>query len=157
MCDLMHQLFIQLFTGGEARACRLSSVLHYCLETCRQAPTVSVYYLLMSTSTSTCKKLKSYTCTLMRKCYNDDDQVKLGRANFDTPTTPNQLTDHHQDLHRQLVGIPTNLPPGNILSRSYKRFCFHVCVTRCFNSSFSGGMLAWLSVWGEVQICIWPR
>jgi len=20
----------------------------------------------------------------------------------------------------------------------------------------SGGMLAWLSVWGEVQICIWP-
>ena len=20
----------------------------------------------------------------------------------------------------------------------------------------SGGMLAWLSVWGEVQVCIWP-
>jgi len=23
-------------------------------------------------------------------------------------------------------------------------------------STLSGGMLAWLSVWGEVQICIWP-
>ena len=21
----------------------------------------------------------------------------------------------------------------------------------------SGGMLAWLSVWGEMQICIWPN
>jgi len=21
----------------------------------------------------------------------------------------------------------------------------------------SGGILAWLSVWGEVQVCIWPR
>jgi len=23
--------------------------------------------------------------------------------------------------------------------------------------NLSGGVLAWLSVWGEVQICIWPR
>jgi len=25
-----------------------------------------------------------------------------------------------------------------------------------YNYQMSGGMLAWLSLWGEMQICIWP-
>ena len=28
--------------------------------------------------------------------------------------------------------------------------------TAVHRAAMSGGMLAWISVWGEVQICIWP-
>jgi len=53
--------------------------------------------------------------------------------------------------------------PGSPGQRAAER-CVCVCVRACVDGShsvtcvvlLSGGVLAWLSVWSEVQTCIWP-
>jgi len=69
------------------------------------------------------------------------------------------------------IGLTFLVPahPGGPGQRAVKRVC--VCVTGAFSAltllvgwqeghlackKLSGGLLAWLSVWSEVQTCIWP-
>ena len=71
------------------------------------------------------------------------------------------------------IGVAFLVPahPGSPGQRVVKRVCLCVCVTCAFSAltllvgrqeghlackKLSGGVLAWSSVWSDVQACIWP-
>ena len=67
-----------------------------------------------------------------------------------------------QVLFHLPLGIPHIFSPNHCLLFATHAHTIALCLVgwqeghlACKN--VSGGMLAWLSVWGEVQICIWPR
>jgi len=81
------------------------------------------------------------------------------------PTNSVKALPHHTEISTVLLRISTK-------QQVYRRYFSHARATTCAFSSLmllagsqeghlackklSGGVLAWLSVWSEVQTCIWP-
>jgi len=60
-------------------------------------------------------------------------------------------SDYLRYLRRKQTVIPLPTPPENVttLTCEMQKFFY-------LTEALSGGVLAWLSVWSEVQTCIWP-